>query len=291
MADLSTLRPTQKRRVIDLVREAGVDVSDWDNFKAGPRPEKAATNPKYCYEWAFVQPDQVVVLNLWHDTLREDDDGRIWHEENFAANARSGRHSGKAQWRLRAERMDAAVRVAREKGLPVRVIVCDGDRRKFEDPELRASKVRARELDPVPWAVSSYDKSSGQCTLTRGAAPSIVVDQFHVEVELVEADPSRHSSISEVYDRDPKVRQKALARSNGRCEFCGDTGFKRPDGTSYLETHHVIPRSENGKDIVQNVAVLCPNHHREAHFGARAGEIREELLAKLKYLEQPPAGV
>jgi len=42
------LKPKERLRVMDLVSEAGIDVSDWANFKGGEG--KAASNPKYCYE-------------------------------------------------------------------------------------------------------------------------------------------------------------------------------------------------------------------------------------------------
>lgn len=61
------LRPTSKANVIDLVAAAGVDVSDWANFKGGSA--KAAVNPRYCYEWAFEQPGKVAALNLWYEEM------------------------------------------------------------------------------------------------------------------------------------------------------------------------------------------------------------------------------
>lgn len=60
-------------------------------------------------------------------------------------------------------------------------------------------------------------------------------------------------------------------------------GFFRADGSLFLETHHVIPLSEGGKDSTSNVVALCPNHHREAHHGKDAGDIRDKLI---KYLGQ-----
>lgn len=44
--ELESLRPVARRRVMDFVRDAGVDVSDWRNYEGGV----AAANPKYCYE-------------------------------------------------------------------------------------------------------------------------------------------------------------------------------------------------------------------------------------------------
>ena len=63
MTALSDLRPAHKLHVMDLVRDAGVDVSDWRNFKGGAK--RARMNPKYCYEWAFEQAGEVVVLNCF----------------------------------------------------------------------------------------------------------------------------------------------------------------------------------------------------------------------------------
>ena len=69
MTTLLDLKPIAKARVIDLVEAAGVDISDWSDFKGGTA--RAAVNPKYCYEWAFIEPGKLVVLNLWWDNIRE----------------------------------------------------------------------------------------------------------------------------------------------------------------------------------------------------------------------------
>nr|WP_307993153.1 HNH endonuclease [uncultured Niameybacter sp.] len=36
-----------------------------------------------------------------------------------------------------------------------------------------------------------------------------------------------------------------------------------------MEEHHLIPLSEGGEDSLSNVFALCPNCHREMHFGQR----------------------
>jgi hypothetical protein len=78
---LSDIAPTTLLRVIDLVEAAGVDVSEWGEIQGGK--EKAASNPKYCYEWSFVEPKKVVVLNLWYDLIDENDDGTITRKFNM----------------------------------------------------------------------------------------------------------------------------------------------------------------------------------------------------------------
>jgi hypothetical protein len=93
--------------------------------------------------------------------------------------------------------------------------------------------------------------------------------------------PDRTKSESWSYARDPSVRAAVLRRANGICEFCGKLGFKKADGTRYLESHHVIALAKDGADRLTNVIALCPNDHREAHFGERSEEIEGEMIVKL----------
>ena len=71
------------------------------------------------------------------------------------------------------------------------------------------------------------------------------------------------------YSRDPDVVAEALYRANGRCEKCQAKApfTKRSNGQPYLEVHHIIPLSQGGLDSLSNVISLCPNCHREVHFG------------------------
>jgi 5-methylcytosine-specific restriction protein A len=72
-----------------------------------------------------------------------------------------------------------------------------------------------------------------------------------------------------VYARNRDVVAETLLRAKGRCEGCNEIGpFKRRgDGTRYLEVHHKKQLSAGGEDTVKNAIALCPNCHRERHFG------------------------
>jgi hypothetical protein len=94
--------------------------------------------------------------------------------------------------------------------------------------------------------------------------------------------PARTKSEIWSYPRDPKVRDAVLQRAKGKCEYCGVLGFLKPDGTRYLESHHIIALAKEGADRLTNVVALCPNDHREAHYGERCGEIEAEMIQKLK---------
>lgn len=266
---------------MDLVREAGVDVTDWGNWTGGGA--KAAANPKYCYEWSFLQPGKLVVLNVWYRSMRERGNV-ITLEDNLRASAamHGKRHKGGSPiWRKRATKFDEAVKTAASEKLPIRTVILDGEMRKREDLDTRTSKVKARMLDPVPWAVTAYDLATGQFTLTRGALPNHLIDQF--SVGSVPDSPTETRTVTgTVFTRDPGVRAFALSRAAGRCEWCEQPGFTVDDGAVFLETHHVVPLSEGGVDAVANVVALCPNHHREAHYGSARGVMREQLLATLR---------
>ncbi len=278
MAQPKGLKPVEKPRLYDLVREAGLDVSDWADFSRGPK--WAAANPKYCYEWAFIEPGRLVILNLWYASLHERRGTVTW-----SGNLREWiqRHSGpgaKPVWRRRAEFVESAIQEAVRGPLPIRVIVNDGTMRTAQDPKGKASTVKRRLLDPLPWAVSSYARHSGQCTLTRGLIAKGSADQFDFS-EDDKKNPERIQISGTRPARDSKVRAAALRRANGKCEFCLSPGFITGDGRIFLETHHVIPFSEGGVDSVDNVAAVCANHHREAHHGSRSKNIRETLLSRL----------
>ncbi|RYD41875.1 MAG: HNH endonuclease [Sphingomonadales bacterium] len=82
--------------------------------------------------------------------------------------------------------------------------------------------------------------------------------------------------------RNRDIRQAALMRSKGRCEYCDEPGFRTSSGRIYLETHHVIPLSEGGPDAVDNVIAVCPLDHRKAHYAYDALAIRVRMIEILK---------
>ncbi|MBD9578630.1 HNH endonuclease [Pseudomonas sp. PDM23] len=81
--------------------------------------------------------------------------------------------------------------------------------------------------------------------------------------------PSKKTVRAVVFNRNPDVVAEVLLRAEGKCEGCKEPApFKRKsDSSPYLEVHHRIPLAQNGEDTVKNAIALCPNCHRERHFG------------------------
>ena len=94
--------------------------------------------------------------------------------------------------------------------------------------------------------------------------------------------PWREQRQTAVVARDPRVQAWILDIAKGRCELCGSGApFSRPGGRPYLEIHHVDRLADGGADVPDNAVALCPNCHREAHYGDRADAIRQELLERV----------
>lgn len=94
-----------------------------------------------------------------------------------------------------------------------------------------------------------------------------------LETEVAAATPTRKERVSTVIERG-SVGQAVKAAHRGRCQICvalGNKGraFTKLDGTVYAEAHHVIPVSTLRTGVLShlNIMVLCPNHHRQAHYG------------------------
>lgn len=56
-----------------------------------------------------------------------------------------------------------------------------------------------------------------------------------------------------------KLKEIAFDVYGYKCEIC--------EYSITVDIHHLIPRSQNGSNNINNIAVLCPNHHREYHIG------------------------
>jgi 5-methylcytosine-specific restriction protein A len=95
-------------------------------------------------------------------------------------------------------------------------------------------------------------------------------------------------SFRNTYQRSREVRNYVLARAKGECEGCAKPApFARPDGSPYLEPHHLTRISDGGPDHPSHVIALCPNCHRRVHAGADGKTYNVALTEKMKTIEVP----
>ena len=91
----------------------------------------------------------------------------------------------------------------------------------------------------------------------------------HLRLQESLPTPRRVEVISFEFVRNPDVVAEVLDRARGYCERCKKPApfLRRIDGMPYLEVHHRTPLAFGGLDTVGNAEALCPNCHRQAHYG------------------------
>jgi 5-methylcytosine-specific restriction protein A len=106
---------------------------------------------------------------------------------------------------------------------------------------------------------------------------------------LAAAGPAREvtsaAARSGYFARSEAVRQYVLRRAAGKCEGCGALApFITVAGMPYLEPHHIRRLTDQGPDDPRHMAALCPNCHREIHYGKEGdkfnGRLQEDVSAK-----------
>jgi 5-methylcytosine-specific restriction enzyme A len=121
------------------------------------------------------------------------------------------------------------------------------------------------DIQGLPEAKSVDEDFSEQVRTSAGSTSADRQRRLEASDGVVE----RIAVITYAYTRNPDVVAEVLLRANGVCERCNcPAPFRRKsDHQPYLEVHHTIPLAAGGLDVVANAEALCPNCHREAHYG------------------------
>jgi 5-methylcytosine-specific restriction endonuclease McrA len=97
--------------------------------------------------------------------------------------------------------------------------------------------------------------------------------------------PEKCKSESDNYIRDAAVVAYVLNSAKGICECCMSIApFCKDNGAFFLEVHHVHFLSEGGTDTIDNAVAVCPNCHKELHFGENRQSLKDGLYKKSKRL-------
>ncbi|RXZ38142.1 HNH endonuclease [Oxalobacteraceae bacterium CAVE-383] len=120
--------------------------------------------------------------------------------------------------------------------------------------------------------------------------PSVLVDISILRQQLisfVQPDVAQTRITSVEYRRRcAHVRKYAILRAKGNCEACGALApFVDSSGNGFLEVHHIVRLADDGIDAPYNVAAICPNCHRRAHYSVDRESFRQQLLASIFAIE------
>ncbi|HTA27338.1 MAG TPA: HNH endonuclease, partial [Bacteroidia bacterium] len=68
------------------------------------------------------------------------------------------------------------------------------------------------------------------------------------------------------FKRDNKTIAQIKIIRDFKCQICKTTIIKK-DGTNYIEAAHIKPKHQKGRESLDNIILLCPNHHKEFDLG------------------------
>jgi hypothetical protein len=74
----------------------------------------------------------------------------------------------------------------------------------------------------------------------------------------------RRQYLTQVARRDHELVEHLRELYCGECQICG-WAPRRSYGAEICETHHLRWLSRGGSDVLGNLVLLCPNHHRAVH--------------------------
>ncbi len=87
--------------------------------------------------------------------------------------------------------------------------------------------------------------------------------------------------------RERAVKNYALKRAEGACEFCKAWApFHNDKGKPYLECHHITSLADEGADHPSHVIAVCPNCHRRAHHGSDRDHVKSRMKRRVAVIER-----
>jgi len=230
-------------------------------------------NPQWSYG-AIDTTNNCVFLKVWVSEQKEDGRFEVYWKRWGKSNG------GKERWRhleairhgakcfgILGEFVDPKAEKVKIKTFDDEQLLLLGNLREEKEGYTSAQVLRCFQIGELPALVNNYV-----------GLQNSAIDDIPLSMPAGSAMPSKTQSSSSRYQRDDKVRRFVIEQAKGVCEYCGELGFLLPDGSHYLEAHHIISLAKQGPDTVNNVIALCPSDHREAHYGAKAEAMENEMI-------------
>ena len=111
---------------------------------------------------------------------------------------------------------------------------------------------------------NAQEKFDKQVKISKENSP----EERQKRLKRAQKKPSSGYAITSRYNRNPDVVAEVLYQARGTCAGCNKPApFERKDGSPYLEVHHIVFLANGGDDTVENSEALCPNCHKQRHYG------------------------
>jgi 5-methylcytosine-specific restriction endonuclease McrA len=113
-------------------------------------------------------------------------------------------------------------------------------------------------------------------TIESGTGELQVLRELNEKYSLLEPE-TRNRRIAMHLDRGVSVTKSLKKLLGSECQICRWGGFLQSDGSNYIEAHHLVQISAGhaASLCTENVILVCPNCHRELHYGKNV-EVRSD---------------
>lgn len=275
---LSAYRSVLKNYELFL-KEQGVSSSPKNFSRKQFMESVGATCKNWYWSWSFInEKEKFIVFGCW-DSSVEKEEGLIFDSKEWKTDAKGKKTNGYKQ-------SLEHIRLIEEEGYALKTFsmhgaVPEGINGENGVPEIKSftpelinknlfksdGRYYALDYESLPKKThDEYEKIfQDQIKKSKTDTPEARTKRLKIAPKK----PQKTNVTSTVYIRNPDVVIEVLRRANGVCEKCHkDAPFiRKKDNTPYLEVHHKIQLAHGGEDTVENAEALCPNCHREAHFG------------------------
>lgn len=96
-----------------------------------------------------------------------------------------------------------------------------------------------------------------------------ILDEINNEMDVISPE-RRKIEVNKIFRNDTPIVNNLKKAYNYHCQFPGcDAKIQTKYGVDYVEVAHITPVAEGGKSKLNNLLVLCPNHHKEFDLGIR----------------------
>jgi 5-methylcytosine-specific restriction enzyme A len=124
------------------------------------------------------------------------------------------------------------------------------------------------------------------------STPALVAMREQCAAASREGPAGSRLTIAQYRQRSDLIKRYALLRSGGKCEGCGsEPPFVDDAGNGFLEVRHINRLADEGIDAPENVAAVCPNCHRRAHYSADRLAFQANLIAAVQAIERSLASI
>lgn len=279
---LLSLRPTTLETIFDILGLAKISTEDWSTKADGQPVKNLKANPNFCYNWSFGSLREGHALCIWHETLQIQNECIVFTEnlrKHAAQLQAAGHNSANSEARkrrsltqaIRARAFDEVLNVSYARGIPVSVILSEGNRLTRDELGEGSSHVHRRFLDPVSWYVHKYDDSTGECSLVRGVKPKGSDNGDDPESEEAGRPDDVQLRAITIRRGQGKFREQLLAAYRRTCAI---SGCKIVD---LLEAAHIRPHAEEPNYSVTNGLLLRADLHTLFDLGLLAVDTKRRI--------------